>query len=368
MMLTLTKIIIRSLSLKYLIALVILTLILNLVLIIDLGLVNSLYTFYNQYQVQNKSSIMIMSYSVAPFTSLINRRNLDMLLHKSPYITGVEYHVLTIGLVDNHVIVVRGIEGLGSSSVGLCAWISRELAKVLEVSVGDVVQVYSIFSRSPLLLRICGYHTLNAPYKYELIVPYDIGCILRNVHKDYASVAIVHVREGVDASIVLRSLGLKELPKGVAERAILIVKYLGKKSMLRAYREVSEFYLSRFSLGRDSLLVMSIALALALSYTYYVLSMSLIHLIRKDIKCLHDLGVPYSKIKKCLIVLLNALITTELVIIYNSLTYISKLLDLKIINYEVQLYIDTPLLIAAIVILTAIIAFGVSSGVLHEVK
>ncbi len=357
-------VVIRSLSTRS-IALVFASLILlTMVLLLDVGFMTSLYNIYDdlialRVDLHGKT-ITISSYSLAPFTSVIRISDVEKLLKDiSNDVEDVVYEVVTLANINGRNVIVRGIdfntldkylkynvvEGVDFNEKYVAhAWIGVELARRLEVKVGDIITLSSFFSKTTFTLAIAGVINITKPYCYELIVPYELGLKIRNIGRDKASIAIVILKPQANITRLLYKLGVRKQYAPLLERAIVALKYVKGEVRSTIYERASELYLMRLGIHRDVLVITTIALGFILSIGYHIIGQLVMLLNRDRLIILHEQGLSIMRVKVAVIIMVTLLMLISFSLTQTLLPLINELTDPHIIGHRINIKLETSTL------------------------
>jgi len=336
---------------------------LMLALAITSGYVLSVYSFYDELTVPRelKDRVIIVSgISLAPFTSVVKVSAVSSAVRGSPAVQDVTYQVIVPALLNGSGVIVRGIEPdflrryfccdviEGSNMCEdclACAWVGSSLARSMKLRAGDVVTIYSIFSKSPYILEIKGVLKVPEPYDHELLVPYTLAQLLRGVSRDYASVAIVILRREASSREVLSRLvgaGEGEAPE-LFERVFVALKYAGREVRAEAFKHAADILIERIGMPRSSLVAIAMSLALISSVGCYVIGLVPSILSRERLSVLHEQGLSETKIRVSILLFGVVAATLGYITVKACLPVLSTLLSIPILHHPVSLGSDPVL-------------------------
>jgi len=350
------------------------------------GYVMSLYSFYDELTLPENvrdRAVVFMGFSLAPFTSLIRISTIDSLISNvSSLISDVGYEVITIALVENESVIVRGVDKdflrkyvnysvIDGTDINdrcyACAWVGEGLARDLNVGVGDVITLHSLFSRTPFILRVKGILRIQEPYDYEVIVPYRLGQLIRGTSGDTASIAILILKNGVSLSEVLSKLSLPstKMPY-LLEKVFIALKRLGKKVEASTYRYASEVLIERLGIPRNTLIAITLAIVFIASIGSYIVGLVPFILNKEELELIHEQGVARRKIKLTIALIGIATITVAY-LIAKPLTYaLSNTLYASVLHHRLSLVTDISVDIAIPTFISLFYVLGLIMGDVSE--
>ncbi len=338
-------------------------LVLMFALAVTSGYVLSAYAFYDELVVPRELSsrvVVVSGVSLAPFTSVVRVNAVSSAISDSPGVRDVVPEVLVPAVLNGTGVIVRGVdpnflkryvgyevvEGRGMRGECLaCAWVGSELARTLKLGAGDVVTIYSIFSKYPYILEVEGVLKLPEPYDHEVLVPYELGQLMRGVGRDYASVVLVVLREGADPREVLSKLAgarFGEVPE-LLERAFIALKYVGREVRAQVFKHAADILIERLGMPRSSLVATAISLALISSVGSYVIGLIPAVLSRDRLSVLHEQGLAKSRIKASILIFGGVAIILGYLAVRACLPALSDILGAPVLHHPVSLGSDPVL-------------------------
>jgi len=330
------------------------------------GFVMGLYTFYDELTIPERikdRAVIVMGFALAPFTSLIRISSVKSLTSNvSSLLSDVGYEVITIALVGNESVIVRGVskdflrkyvnytvvKGVDVNDLCYaCAWIGESLANDLNVNVGDTITLYSLFTQVPITLKVKGILRIEKPYDYEVLVPYRLGQLIRGTSGDTASIAILILKNGVSPNEVLSKLSLlsSRMPY-LLERVFIALKHLGKEVKPSMYRYASEVLTERLGIPRNTLIAITLAIVFITSIGSYIVGLVPFILNKEELILIHEQGVAWSKIRFTIVLLgITAIIATYLITKF-LLGSLHHVINVSILHHKLSLAADISLDVA----------------------
>lgn len=282
------------------------------------GVVDSLYVLSEE--MVNPSSgpsryyVVITSYSVAPFTSVVRGDFVEGRLEGVEGVLNVVYEVLAPVVLNGSVYVLRGID---SASLGIvagnfsivgggftdgcagCVWVGESLAGELGIGPNDTVVVHSPFASSDFVLRVEGVLVTDSVLKYELVTNVVTAEAVRGVGTGTYSLAVVFVDGPDSLARVAEAFNVSLVSRGLLERALLALRFAGPVFRPYFLESLSDMYLSRFGLSRDLLASLLIATVSLLGIGFYVLGQAVATYALDRVALLHELGLSDRYLRAC---------------------------------------------------------------------
>ncbi len=346
------------------------------------GCVMGLYTFYDELTIPERvkdRAVVVMGFALAPFTSLIRISSIKSLTSNiSSLLSDVGYEVITIALIGNDSVIVRGvnkdflkkyvnytvIKGVDVNDLCyVCAWIGESLANDLNVNVGDTITLYSLFTQVPITLKIKGILRIEEPYNYEVIVPYKLGQLLRGTSGDTASIAILILKNGVSPNEVLSKLSLPSSRMSyLLERVFIALKHLGKEVKLSMYRYASEVLTERLGIPRNTLIAITLAILFIASIGSYIVGLVPFILNKEELKLIHEQGVAWGRIRFTIVFIGVIAITMTYLITKFLVSSLPHLINVSILHHKLSLTTDVSIDIAIPVFTALFYVLGSITG------
>ncbi len=258
--------------------------------------------------------VVITSYSVAPFTSVVRESFVKDRLAGVGNVVDVVYEVLAPVLVNGSVYILRGVDpaDLGvvagdysvigrdfTSNCFGCVWVGESLARELGLGPNDTVVVHSPLASSDFVLRVKGVLVTDSVLRYEFVTNALMGEAVRGMGQGTYSFAVIFVDSPESLSRVAEAFNISLVGKGLLERALLAIRFAGHRIRPYFLESLSDLYLSRFGLSRDLLTSLLIATMAVLGLGFYVLGQAVTSYATEKITLLHGLGLSTRYLRVC---------------------------------------------------------------------
>lgn len=202
--------------------------------------------------VDTNDGIIVSSFAISPFTSVIDPRQLEERLKSVGNIT-INYYFVTIAIVYDKPVIVVGDLGLEEQ----CAFIGSGLLKS-STEKDLFLPLYSVFTGETLILRVCGVN--DKPY---LKVSKEVATRIRGISPEYYTLAVIKVGRNEDREEVIKRLEIEPALHGLIARALVVLeKGVGNVSG-KLYSTLSDYYLSRLGVSKDFVIYFSSVTALS---------------------------------------------------------------------------------------------------------
>lgn len=363
-MLSRLLIFIKVINMRMYLLLFISTLILLDIVMINTGLIDSLYLL-SEYMVYPKRFITpyyiaISSYSLAPFTSIFNIHSIEDKLADLRDIERIVYEVLTLVEYDSHVYILRGVNNsdlaviAGSYSIDgeelnddclNCLWIGSRLAEELGIDPRDMVVLYSPITTSSYVFTVKGIIWSNSPLDYEFISNTMVAQSVRGVGVNHVSFAIIFASDREALQSIARSFGVPVERMGLLERALLALRYTGRKVDISTYESISSFYLSRLGISRDLLYAVQLAIVILLTLSFYHFGKAILLNDIEMLRILHEQGLSILTIKFYTSALSILTMVASSIISLFTLSIISHYIKIDVLGYELTPIFNSVFLI-----------------------
>lgn len=356
-----------------------------LILLLSIGYIQSMYSFYKDILhipiAQNKPIIIVSSYALAPFTSLISVDSIEEALENIPGVEKIVYQVIVLGYTKGKTFIVRGInpkdfvdatnyrviEGIDlSDNCFYCIWLGTELAKDLDLKPGDIISIYSLFISMPINLEVAGIIDVERPYSYEAITSLSIAQALRGIDRRHVSIAIISLESHESYERVMRKLGIDIEKDLFIERIVIALRYIGRKIEPIAYNDLSEVFMSRLNISRDIYLAIMLSITFILSIGSYIIGQTIVFLNIDTLSILYEQGLSIKKIKLLLAIALAICIVISFIIALIFFNILSRYIELTMISYRLQLYIDREAIIAIVSYISLFSYIGLTMAKIYE--
>ncbi|MGC9149176.1 MAG: hypothetical protein ACP5GI_07030 [Sulfolobales archaeon] len=307
----------------------------------------TIYSLINvaEYLVKVSSDeILITSYSISPFTSLVNINSVRERIGDiwGRCVDSFEPINLALVNINSTLIVLRGVSDASKITVSEgerydpsclnCAWIGESVKRELGLEIGDLIVVESIFIRVPMILRVAGIYESGYLSDKEIIVSYKTASILRGADPSYASILIIRPRNSECINEILARISSEKFIS--PERIIVAIRYVSAKNISsKLISALSDIYLARLGLHRDIFTVLAISIAIILSYAYFITGSIIYRLNTDRIRILHNIGVSKRNIFAASLILYVLIFSVVFISsLYLSIALIS--MNIRIFGYE----------------------------------
>lgn len=350
------------------------------------GLVGSLYMLTEDMLTPPSGPsgyyVVVTSYSVAPFTSVIREGFVEERLGDVHGVVDVVYEVLAPVVIGRSVYVLRGVEardlgtvageyavigeGLGDRCVG-CVLVGEALARELGVGPNDTLVVYSPMASSDFVLIVKGVLVTNTVLRYELVTNVPTAEAVRGIGPGAYSLAIVFTDGPASLRRVAEAFNVSLAGRGLLERAFLALRIVGPRFRPYFLESLSDMYLSRFGLSRDMLVSVLIGTVGVLSIGFYILGQAVALYASGRMTLLHDLGLSIRYLRLCLASFAASLTVFGAVIGLITAHVASPWVRLEVIGYVRHPVIDYVFFAASAAASTALaVAGSVSAEVVRD--
>ncbi len=340
-------------------ALPLFTLLLLVMLCIDLaiGVTQSYYEFYNVLLPTKRYSVVVGGFALAPFTSIVDIEKIRSLVKNAGVDAKVRPMYITIGFANGRAVIVLGTNS--SWRCFYCCAIGATLAKELNVSIGSYIALSSPFITSSLLLRVID--IVNDEHLQGLVVvPNEIAQLLRGLTPRQASLVLIECNNRTCIERIASALG-SSIPSKLIERMVLILKKL--QIGAKVSQELSEVYMQRLGISRNTLFVLDLALSFVIALGIYIFTANIYALIRGEVEVLTLLGVS----RKCILVSMSVLLVIATVLAFiasHMLLHIFRP-TITVFSYPIRIEIDVQLHIIATAMVVALSLIGAARGARH---
>ena len=325
------------------------------------GLLFYVYAFYNYHEMVFASlpanSVVVSSLAMAPFTSFIDAGKAKKVLENISGVKAILEEVIVLVIAEDKTIVIRGVDPgalellapgtrfVKGEKIGNCigcVWLSSGLAKELGKDVGDLVSVCSFFTRTcrPLLVR--GIYTGPPPFGYEALTNLWTARDLRGLHSDQASVLLVVLEKGVDASIVLQKFNISVRETSLLARFFIALQHMGRMGAARLYLHASDLYLARLHVQREVLVLGALAIAFFASASSILVGRFFARRIHREAFVLRISGLEDASIRLSIIVLIALYAAIASIAGYFLARILYGFLGVKLFGYPVVLMANSP--------------------------
>jgi len=353
---------------------------------INLGIVEGLYRLPEVMVYPQKPAApyyhTLSSYSLAPFTSLLDVRTVEEKLAGLAGVERVVYEVLTPVVYGSRIYILRGLrkEDLeivagGYSIVGEdfedtclnCLWVGSGIAEKLGLRLGDTVILYSIFTSSSYVFTVRGVIYSNSPLSHEFVTTLVAAQTVRGVGPGQVSVALVFALDSSAIRMIAKSFGVPAESLSLVERGLLALRYVGGAVNVSVYRFLPDLYMSRLGLGRDVLTALQLAVAVITALGFYYVGAALITGSSEELRLLNEQGMSTRSIRALTAILALLTIAAADAVCVLMLRAASDSIGVEVLGYRVTPRLDPALqALSTIPMLTAVMAGIWTAGILHE--
>lgn len=281
------------------------------ILSLNISTLEALLGLYDVPQAGGRWEVVLSGYSAAPFTSIINVRDVESIVGN---VAGarVVYEALAPAVVGGEVVVIRGL-GPGDLGVltgyevvrgsdllpgcGACALVGESLASRIGVDVGGVLVARPVFVSEPQTLLVVGIIRAGRPYSEEVITSFDVAAQARGLGRGQASLALVVADSEEAYRAVLERAGRAPIPKALVERALVAVARTPRGVEAVARGSFADLALSRLGVPREILTSAVLAVTALLSLGMFVAGSSAAFLNLPRLRILYEQGVSSAAVR-----------------------------------------------------------------------
>lgn len=344
------------------------------------GVIDSLYGLSEEMVTPSSGPsqyyVVITSYSVAPFTSVVMERFIEERLAGVRGVVGVVYEVLAPVVLNGSVYILRGVDpadlsvvagnysvvgrGFTSNCFG-CVWVGESLARELRLGPNDTVILHSPLASSDFVLRVEGVLVTDSVLRYEFVTNVGMAEAVRGVGQSTYSLAVIFVDGPDSLARVAEAFNVSLAGRGLLERALLAIRFAGHRLKPYFLESLSDLYLSRFGLSRDLLASLLVATLAVLGVGFYVLGQAVTSYATGRLALLHELGLSTRYLRVCVAglgVLLTVLGGAAGLVIAHALF---PWIGLVVLGYVRHPVIDYSFFTASVGIASALVAAGSAS-------
>jgi len=260
-----------------------------------------LYNIYNEINSLGNNGIIITSYSLSPFTSLINKENLLTKLNNVSGIKNIQFIILSLGNVNGKDIAFIGYKDYNN----YCAYPSITVKKMMNLKINQTLIVYPAFSNLPIELIICGFEK-NLSFGIEVSnnIAYQIHG--NGINNNLASIAIINLVNNSYKINVMKALQMPSEETSLLEKATLIVENLNNQKLQQELNQISEVYYNKLGIPKIAFTSLAIASIIILSIGSYINGEVLVLTEKDTLELLHFYGI--SKVNLAVIsIIINLL-------------------------------------------------------------
>jgi len=353
---------------------------------INLGIVEGLYQLPEAMVYPQRPAtphyLAISSYSLAPFTSVLDVRTVEKKLAGLAGIERVVYEVLTPVVYGSCTYILRGLrkEDLeivagGYSVVGEgfedtclnCLWVGSGIAEELGLRPGDTVVLYSIFTSSSYVFTVRGVMYSDSPLSREFVTTLTAAQAVRGVGPGQVSVVLVFASDSSTIRMIAESFGVSAERLSLVERGLLALRYAGGSVNVSVYRFLLDLFMSRLGLSRDVLTALQLAVAAITALGFYYVGAALIAGSSEELKLLNEQGLPIRSIRALTAILALLTIAAADAVCVLMLRAVSDRIGVEVLGYRVTPRLDPALhVLSAIPMLAAVMAGIWTAGIKYE--
>ena len=359
-------ILLRHVNPRSVLLVILAVIVLSSIIIIDVGFLIGLTTLYDRMVFRESRELVLMSYALAPFTSIVTPSDIVKLIGSN---VPVDYEVLVPCIVDNQLVLVRGLnittyinKGVLKLKVGrtphnhLEVLIGSHLAKVLNVEVEDVLLIITPYIKAPIPVVVVGIIESTEPYCNEIIAQYMLGLKLRGLSQG-GSIARIH-NATVHVKAVKNLEQVAPMNTALLEKIIIALKREGKGVIGVPYKSPVEVLASRLGISRDIVSLTCIVIALVLTIGVYTIGGLAVIMNRNHILILHEVGVPIRTFKLILVLLVFIAATIAYITALTIIPYIVPCIT-HILGYPIKPELTPITTITSYIAIILILILGV---------
>ena len=178
-------------------------------------------------------SLVVSGQAITPQTSIVDKAKVEEIARSLSGVTGIEYQDLSIVLVNNKTVVIRGLEsraleevtGHSNGKILGCAWPGIRASKRLGLRRGEFFTVYSPLSHRSIVMKVCGETSAGWPLTDEIITTITVAGYLRGLSSSKASIAVLYFDTYKNRDKALLKLGIKPEERGLLAKALVALRY-----------------------------------------------------------------------------------------------------------------------------------------------
>lgn len=279
--------------------------VLGLLALCAVGYTRALY-YVNKAFLDVEDGVVISSYAISPFTSLVDSREVSKLVAGLDGVN-VTYYFITLGYFNG---IPAVIKGLNDAIERGCAYVGVELASRLSVIKGDVVAVYSPFTKRTNIFKVCNYTD-----KPLVLLSYEDAVEVRGVKPGYYSFAVLRASSEEAMDSILRAFGLQPLESSLLSRALIVLTRKEDKIDLDVFKDFAEGYMYRLGLYRDVVFYFAYAVSFAMLVGTPLIGVGLVSSLKGEIRVLGILGLPIERTLAALVLIIaSSLVLSHLIL------------------------------------------------------
>ncbi|MEZ0290075.1 MAG: hypothetical protein ABWJ42_03165 [Sulfolobales archaeon] len=360
------KILVKTIKPQTHIGFILLVTLLSLLSLSIVGYIDSLYNLYQEIVSVDDNSILISSYAISPFTSIISKKQiLDKISDLRD--VSVEFILLTPAYVFGRIVILRSLSDNSTTTNTSCVYPGAGVARELNLREGDVIPVYSIFTRKSILVSVCGLYNHSDYHSYEILASEDLVRIVRGVNKDQYSIAIIRVSDPSEKHLILSRLGVDIEKISLLKRVIIMISYTGSNYTSLVSNALSEVYLGRLGFHKDHMLLLAYSIVSLTLLSTPLIGSHITRVSREFIEILRSQGVSRENIVISYLTL--ALLYISISILLSNLILQTLLIRLDIVRFLGYVIVPKTDLVETLIILlieSILILFGVFLSVKEE--
>lgn len=332
----------KSFSLMTHLGFIVLLALLALVSLSVLGLFTSLYNFHENLILIKSEGLVISSYAASPLTSVVSEKYVNNLISG---VEGVEVEPLVFSLayVKGRTVVIRGVEEASipdfyqdfKENIS-CVLAGEGLAKELGLREGETLTLYSLFTKEPILVSVCGIKHLPSLLNYELITSIELSRVIRGISNDYYSVVVLRADNLSVLSSISMKLGLSSSDATLLKKALLVLSYQGNALVHELHSNIPEAYMAKLGIHRDLVFTLSYAIATLVIISDLLIGEYVFRLSKRCVNILRFLGVPRKRIFATLALQVMTYVVLAAFTTLVVFNYFSGFIRLEVVSHYVS--------------------------------
>ncbi len=294
-------------------------------------------------------------------------------------VISVSPEIIAFTMINRELVITRGVDIVLFSKINsidilegrnlslpdtLSAILGYQVAKELNLKVGEKVLVKSATSNEVLELEIVGIFKSEGTYNQEIFVPLFVAATLANIPTDYVSFYRVKVDKNLNVNALyelIKQNEAKNIDENILVKFLMISdRQMPELNIRPTYRSMEEFFIKQLNLSQYTLMGFS----LTIIFLTLLLLNSIIEYYRKEledgIKVFKVIGGhKYSIFKylsKAWILIFAMASILSLITVYFIVNFFNYYLKIKIWGYQLNISFE-PLQLLIVYLITLILSF-----------
>lgn len=262
-----------------------------------------------EHIVELDDGVVITSFAVSPFTSLVDPEVLEKRLQGIADIT-IDYYFITLGYVYGKPVVVVGSPSIKDD----CAFVEASIYyETVEIGLTSIA-ILSPFTDETVFLRVCG--KSGEPY---ILVSHTTAARLRGVPSRYYTIAIVKSGTQESLSKVLRSLNVEHASSGLVFKVIALLGKGDSNITGKLHTSLSEVYFARLGVNREYFTYFASAVLAILLIGLPLAGYGVLTYVERALRVLRSIGVSRFGLFKALCMYMALPMIPALLLGYSAL-------------------------------------------------